>query len=290
MIIMEVSVINLYNDIAPPGEGFIADHGQSFYFAAEAFKVLFDTGTNGKTLLHNMEIAGVDPNTIETLVLSHGHYDHTGGLRELLKKRTTKHPLKIIAHPDVYSKKVRRKKKWFHEMFQDIGFPPMPEALTRKVSFTFTRDFYAINNVLFVTGEITERPYKAGISEYHFTKQNDKWLPDKMKDDMSLILKTKEGLVVFCGCCHAGLLNTLGAIRKHFPDEKFQAILGGTHMYQFTRAEVALVVKKLKESFDKPKLFFNHCSGLNTIELLKELYDKELVSDCLVGSKFVYDC
>jgi len=287
---VQVEIVNLYNDIAPPGKAFIADHGQSFFLSSDRFKVLFDTGTNGKTLLHNMKLAGVNPHAIEVLVLSHGHYDHTGGLRVLLKRRNSVKPLRIFAHPDVSKQKAKRQKKWFKETFQDIGFPPTPQNLAEKVKYTYTKDFMALNSILYLTGEITERPFKAGISPYHFTQQNGKWVSDQMKDDMSLILKTKAGLVVLCGCCHAGLLNTLLAIKKHFPEEKFQAILGGTHMYQFTRAEVSLVAKELEESFDKPKLFFNHCSGLNTIELLKECYGEEYVSDCLVGSKFVYEC
>ena len=128
---MQVSIINLYNDVVPQDSGFIADHGQSFLITSEEKKVLFDAGMNGKKLLHNMNQLNIDPNSIDVLVLSHGHLDHTGGLKALLEERTVKDPLEIIGHPTVFEPKGMYDTEKEPEQINEFYLPPIEDELKK---------------------------------------------------------------------------------------------------------------------------------------------------------------
>lgn len=110
-----------------------------------------------------------------------------------------------------------------------------------------------------------------------------------MLDDLSLVLKTKKGLVLICGCCHAGLLNVLNLVSINHKDEKIHAILGGTHMIAFTRNEVIHVEDILESRYGKPQLYLNHCTGNHIIDQLKARFGENIVKPCHVGTQLSFD-
>lgn len=285
---MKIEVINLYNDIAPKGSNFIENHGQSFLIKSKENQALFDTGQIGKYLLHNMKELQVRPNEIDSVIISHGHYDHTGGLNALIKARTTLKPLDIILHPIALLPKGSYKTKEKKEI-KDIGFPKILDEIKTKANLIFVTEPYQITTYLRTIGEIRQRPFKDGTSSSHLYYNDDKWQADKMIEDLNIVLQTKKGLVIICGCCHAGLLNTLEQVSKQYPGRKIHAILGGTHMLRFTGKEVNLVAEKLENDYQKPKLYFNHCSGNNVIDQLREIFGNDIIRDCLVGAKFKFE-
>lgn len=285
---MKIEAINLYNDIAPKDSDFIENHGQAFLIKSDNYQTLFDTGQIGKYLLHNMNELKVVPNKINTVIISHGHYDHTGGLNALVKARTIKKPLEVIVHPIALlpkgSYKTKERKK-----LRDIGFPKITDDIKEKINLILVTEPYKVTHYLSTIGEVRHRPYKDGTSIDHLYYIDDKWQADKMIEDLNIVLQTKSGLVVICGCCHAGLLNTLEQVSKQYPGKNIYAILGGTHMLRFTGEEVDFVAKKLEENYQKPKLYFNHCSGNNVIDQLRETFGNELIDDCLVGARFEFE-
>ncbi len=286
---MRVSITNLYNDVVPPDSDFIADHGQSFLIASDEKTVLLDTGMNGKKLLHNMKLLRIEPNSIDTLVLSHGHLDHTGGLKALLENRSIENPLEIIGHPTVFEPKGMQDAKKVPEEIIEFYLPPIEGELRKKMTLNLTTKPIVITPYLSTVGEVNQRPHKDGVEKRtrHYVKGN--WEHDKLLDDLSLILKTKDGLVLICGCCHAGLLNTLEQVtRSH--KENILAIIGGTHMFRFSEEEVDFVAGQLMNKYCSPKLYFNHCSGQNTIDRLRTHIKSDIIKSCLVGTKLSYDC
>ncbi|MCK5183385.1 MAG: MBL fold metallo-hydrolase [Candidatus Heimdallarchaeota archaeon] len=286
---MRVSITNLYNDVVPPDSDFIADHGQSFLIASDEKTVLLDTGMNGKKLLHNMKLLRIEPNSIDTLVLSHGHLDHTGGLKALLENRSIENPLEIIGHPTVFEPKGMHDAKKVPEEIIEFYLPPIEGELRKKMTLNLTTKPIVITPYLSTVGEVNQRPHKDGVEKRtrHYVKGN--WEHDKLLDDLSLILKTKDGLVLICGCCHAGLLNTLEQVtRSH--KENILAIIGGTHMFRFSEEEVDFVAGQLMNKYCSPKLYFNHCSGQNTIDRLRTHIKSNIIKSCLVGTKLSYDC
>jgi len=285
-----VKVVNLYNDRVEAGSKFQKDHGQSFLISTKDQKILFDTGATGKYLLGNMKKLGIDPNEIDIIILSHGHFDHTGGIPALAKARTRTKPLTIIAHPLAMSPKGGIKKVGGKEQIVDFGFPKLSDKIRKKLSYVLVTEPYKVTPFLYTLGEITERPHKDGISKHHVYECNGTWQPEKMLDDLSIVLKTQQGQVLICGCCHAGLLNTLLRVSTLYPNEKIHSILGGTHMFEFTGDEVDFVAKGLKEQYNTPLLYLNHCTGVNTIDQLTSIFGDQIVGRCFVGDSFEYKC
>ncbi len=286
---MRVTITNLYNDVVPQDSKFIADHGQSFFITSDEKNVLFDAGMNGKKLLHNMEQLEINPNNIDVLVLSHGHLDHTGGLKALLEKRTVKEPLEIIGHPTVFEPKGMHDAKKIPEEIIEFYLPPIEGELRKRMTLNFTTEPIAITPHLSTVGEVNQRPHKDGVEKRTRHYVNGNWEHDKLLDDLSLVLKTKDGLVLICGCCHAGLLNTLEQVTRNHK-ENIIAIIGGTHMFLFSEEEVDFVAGQLMNKYSSPKLYFNHCSGQNTIDRLRTQIKSDIIKPCLVGTKFSYDC
>ncbi|MHA1304513.1 MAG: MBL fold metallo-hydrolase [Candidatus Heimdallarchaeaceae archaeon] len=282
---MVIVIKNVYNNTKLPG--YKSGHGQSFYIEANGKKFLFDIGTVGKDVLSNMHILGIDPNEIDLLVLSHGHYDHTSGLPEFLKKREK--PLTIIAHPNVLENKKALFKKWIIRKKIYIGFPKLKEKEKEKVEFKFVKELYQISENIYVSGEITHRPERDGTNERLLHKDGRNWVRDPLIDDQSLIIEIKEGLIIICGCCHAGLLNTLAHVSTHFPEKNIHAILGGTHMLVFHQTDLERVADVLEERYNKPLLYLNHCTGNYAIDYLKERFGDEIVKSCHVGTILEFD-
>ncbi|MBN1330326.1 MAG: MBL fold metallo-hydrolase [Candidatus Heimdallarchaeota archaeon] len=286
---MKVRVLNLYNDIAPKKSGLIADHGQSFLISINKKNILFDTGSNGKYLLDNMKKLHVDPAEIDTVILSHGHYDHTGGIKALVETQPNNKSLTIIAHNYALIPKGGKKQEDDKVSIIEIGFPILSEEIKNRITYILVKESYQVTSYLYTLGEITDRPYKEGISANHMFWSNDTWQPDIMIDDLSIVLKTKKGLVLICGCCHAGLLNTLLKVSNLFPKENIHAIMGGTHMLEFNGEEVNFIAKELREKYNTPRLYLNHCTGLNTTELLSEIFGENILGECLVGASFKFE-
>ena len=282
---MDVKIVNIYNNRVLPEKGLKSGHGESFHIIVGDKEVLFDVGWKGGRLIHNMNRLGLNADRIDKLVFSHGHRDHTGGLPAFLKARTTATPISIIAHPSVLEPKSARI-LIFHI---SLGLPKLSRELAEKVEFQLTKNPVEVLPKLSTTGEIpiTQRPEKPGVATgvFHRVDGQRKW--DPVIDDLSLILQAKDGLVIITGCCHAGLLNTCAKATQLFND-KIKAILGGTHMLEYSKEDVEHVGNVLENLFGTPELYLNHCTGDKAIEQLRNRFGSEIVHDCHVGSEVVF--
>lgn len=284
----KVIITNVYNNTALPNRGFKTGHGQAFFIETPEMNLLFDTGLNGKDLLQNMKLMGLDWNSIQYLVFSHGHYDHTWGLPELLKKWTNERKLTVIAHPAILEPKGAYRRVFGIKLRFSIGFPKLPDKLRNKLEFKLTDEPYFINSYLSVTGEIP-RKERDGTSDRLLHKANGKWMRDPLKDDMALIVHTKEGLVVICGCCHSGVLNTLYHVKKLYPEKPIKTLIGGTHMINFYDEDLKHVADVVEKEFGLPMLYLNHCTGNHAIAYLIERFDLETVKYCHVGTQIEFE-
>jgi len=170
-------------------------------------KILFDTGENGRWLMENIKNLKVDINKIKAVVISHDHFDHTGGLWNLLKK---KEELPVYACPNFSLEFKGKVKKLKGELIEVKN----PTEISRGV---------------FVTGEIA--------GEY-----KGEYIPEQ-----SLIVRTEKGLTIITGCSHPGLIKIVDKIKEDFPNEKIYLVFGGFHLMEKDKREVKLVAEKLKE-------------------------------------------
>jgi 7,8-dihydropterin-6-yl-methyl-4-(beta-D-ribofuranosyl)aminobenzene 5'-phosphate synthase len=232
---------------------FWGEHGVSFLIESADGCLLFDTGQSGTVLMHNLEEAGVDPKRIDALAISHAHYDHTGGLGALLPATGS---IPLFAHPDVFRERFSRREG----ETKRIGPAFTREELEQQAQLRLSHQPQEVVPHVYTTGEISSRSELEGRSPRHVIRERDAWIADPYRDDMSVVLRVRGGWVLVCGCCHAGLLNTLDHVRKHF-GQSIVAVLGGTHLGDMTDEQMRHIINVLG-SYGPPRLYPNHCTGL----------------------------
>jgi 7,8-dihydropterin-6-yl-methyl-4-(beta-D-ribofuranosyl)aminobenzene 5'-phosphate synthase len=268
------------NDIAPPRSSFRSEHGVSFYIETGQGNVLFDTGQSESALHHNLNLLGIAVETIDGLVLSHAHIDHTGGLPSILSQKPG---LPVYASPDLFRPRFTRR----GGEEKSVGLPAPKEQLTSLGGFRLNDTPTEVLPGVWSTGEINHRPEREGRSPHHVVLTDDGWQPDPYRDDMSLVIEAAEGLVVICGCCHAGLLNTLGHVRNTF-DRNIIAVMGGTHLLEADEDYLQHVAEVLRDTYGPPHLHLNHCTGERAIAALTNAFGSR-VRPCLVGTVLRFD-
>ncbi|MBN1247160.1 MAG: MBL fold metallo-hydrolase [Anaerolineae bacterium] len=232
-----------------------SEHGYALWVETAAGRVLFDTGGSGETLLHNLSVLGLNPETLDAVVLSHGHDDHTGGLAALAEHLSPGTP--VVAHPTLFRARYSR----HSGDLEHRGIPVTQASLEDSLTFRFSRDPVQVLPGVWTTGEVQPRPEPEGRSRWHFIAQGDGLVPDPYEDDLSLVLDIgSDRLVLVCGCCHAGLLNTLATVRRNWSG-KIVSIVGGVHLANAPQEVIGRVVDMLGGMSGLRHLWLGHCSG-----------------------------
>lgn len=290
---MNIKIYNLYNNEPLPQSDFKGDHGSSYLLQANHTNIMFDVGTKSEVLLYNMGLFKLHPEIVSQLIFSHGHYDHTNALPKFLDLRPSESVLPIYAHPSVLEKKYIK----LGPIRKKSGFPSLTPDQQKKIQFNFSKDPQEIFPFLITTGEITDRPYKQGIEKRSYHQVKDKEEVDPVWDDNSLVLKTKEGIILLLGCAHAGILNICHHIAQYF-NMPIRGIIGGSHMVRYSVQEVIETGETLKSTFNYPKLWLNHCTDqlpfkfLKTtpaLNILSESYGKDKVHKFYAGAHLSFE-
>jgi 7,8-dihydropterin-6-yl-methyl-4-(beta-D-ribofuranosyl)aminobenzene 5'-phosphate synthase len=256
---------------------FWGEHGLAFLIETEAGRVLFDTGQSGTVLLHNLELLGVDPATIDKLAISHAHYDHTGGLGALLDHVRPGIPL--YANLDLFRERFSQRKG----EPRSIGLSMTRKELAVRLTLNLSAVPQEIVPGVWTTGQISDRPAPEGSSTYHLVREGDSFVADPYRDDMALVLEMGDRLALLCGCCHAGLLNTLAHVQRAF-ERPIVAIAGGLHLTSATAEHLKRVSDVLVETESLQHVYPNHCSGEAAFVTLTLNLGPSIVSPCPAGT------
>jgi 7,8-dihydropterin-6-yl-methyl-4-(beta-D-ribofuranosyl)aminobenzene 5'-phosphate synthase len=252
------------------GSVYWGEHGVAFWIETPDGSLLFDTGQSGEVLVHNAELLEIDFGRCDALALSHAHYDHTGGLERFFGLSRPGIPL--YASPDLFRERFTTKNGMAHS----IGLRITPTDLAQHATLHLSAEPVEIMPGVWTTGEIRERLDFEGRSTQHNIRVGETWQPDPYQDDLSLVLQTSQGLVVVCGCCHAGLLNTLAHIRRSF-SQPLRAIVGGTHLATAGPEALEHVVIEIRERCEGriPDLYLNHCSGERALVAMAQAFGEK---------------
>ena len=247
---------------------FLAEWGLSILIETDEVNILLDTGQS-ISAGYNADILGIDLSRIDRIVLSHGHFDHTGGLRPVLRKMRKR--VEIIAHPDIWTAKYSRgqgKDRY-------IGIPYLRQELeSLGASFNLTPKPVKITDNIMTTGEIPMVTDSEEVDPDLVVKGDTGWQPDKLLDDQALIINTEPGLIVILGCAHRGIINTLYYAQQLTGVTPIHTVLGGCHLFSASREQIRSTIAALQE-LGVQKLGISHCTGLPAAAIMaQEFGDK----------------
>ncbi len=277
---MQFSITTLVeNSVPQAGKSLLGEHGLSFYVEAGDYKILFDTGQN-LAISNNARVLGIDLKRIEAVVLSHGHYDHSGGLQSLVQVNRN---FTLYGHPDIFSPKVRKK----NGNYKYIGIPMDQSELDNSgVVMKLSREPMEIAPGIMTSGEIALTNDFESVESDFFLKKENAITRDTLADDQCLILETAQGLVILLGCSHRGVINTLTHVAQLKGGNKIHAILGGLHLGKASEGKLSKIIDRLQE-FDLEMIGVGHCTGPRAFLALANKY-KDRVYFNSVGEKVVF--
>ena len=249
--------------------GGLGEWGLSILVEADDYKILLDTGAS-ISAIRNAELMGIDLSGVDKIVLSHGHSDHTGGLRDVMRKMKKK--VEIIAHPDVWASKYAR---IGNGPYIYAGIPFQRDELENLgASFNLTKEPIWITKNIVASGEIPMTNEYEKIDPILYVKEKNEFRPDPLWDDQAIFIKDKKGLVIILGCCHWGIINTVNHAKKLTGVEKIHTIVGGTHLMGSSEDRLDFTVAELKASGIQ-KLGVSHCTGMAiAVKLAQAFGDK----------------
>jgi len=243
----------------------IGEHGFSVFMETASGNYLFDTGM-GKTVIHNALFYKKDLTTINKIVLSHAHHDHTGGLPEVL--RAVRHkPIDTFAHPELFA--YRYRKEGGKEAYGGI---PFARGYLEKMGarFVFNKTYTPIEAGTFLTGEVPRHTvFEGGDMGDRFMIRDNRLVPDDIPDDQSMVVHTDRGLLIVLGCAHAGIINILTHVVKMSGVDRIFAVVGGTHIGFSGEVQLRESINALK-AFDIQHLIPSHCTGFEAIVRIKQ--------------------
>ena len=255
---MKITVLADNTVIARNARG---EHGLAFAIDTGGNSLLFDTG-QGLVLADNAQALGVDLGAVNTVVLSHGHYDHTGGVAAVLRQAAG--TVTVHAHPDA------RLPKYHQDTtgVRDIGMSEETREtiLGGRCRFLPSRQSVEVASGVHTTGEIPRQHLEEAIAE-SFCRDTQGRDPDLLLDDQALFLESSRGTVVILGCAHAGIINTLDHVQRRTSGKPIHAVIGGTHLRAATAERIHWTIRELRR-FNINLLVPMHCTGQQSFAAL----------------------
>ncbi len=271
----KVKIYTLLEDYAGYSTLFKSQHGISFLIESKVdnktTRVLFDTGTSAEPVLYNLDLLNIDPSSIDMIVLSHNHYDHTGGLKKFVEKIDGQVP--IFAHPNIF-----RKSFAVDPMFRYAGIPPLRGGMKEDIEeiggiWMLSEDPIKLMPGIFTLGEINsqvEFEKEANIDLYKI--EDGKVSKDEIEDEIGLGILTDDGLSIVGGCSHPGIVSMIEQGQNLINTQEINKIIGGFHLKDAEDVRIEQTVKNLKDK-KANKIITGHCTGLKAESKFLEIFN-----------------
>ncbi len=273
---MAATQITVLMDDAPGGANLAAEHGLSIHLSTADGALLLDTGQTGK-FIANAEQLGIDLTGIDHVALSHGHYDHTGGLPALLAINPK---VRLWRHPDTFEAKYARAAAPPHRWI-GVGAPTAGRISRQTIAATPQ----TVLPNLRLTGEIPRQTDEDTGGDF-FTDA-DCTIPDPVPDDQAVVVDTATGPVVVLGCAHAGVINTLKHVAALLDTDHIRTVIGGMHLLRADDARLTATVNAF-DALGVELVVPLHCTGAAATAFLQDhLGDRCVPGRC--GDRFVFE-
>jgi 7,8-dihydropterin-6-yl-methyl-4-(beta-D-ribofuranosyl)aminobenzene 5'-phosphate synthase len=270
-------------------ETLVAEHGFAALVSVTrgntSASLLFDAGLSKNGLMHNMDVLEVRPNELQTIVLSHGHVDHTNGLMGMVA-RLGERRMPLLLHPDAFLER-----KLLFPDGHEMRVPPPNRSVLSQEGIDFVEErgpTYLLGGLLLVTGQIERStPFEQGFP-IHYARLEGQWRPDPLiHDDQAVVLHVKnKGLAVLTGCGHAGVINTIRHAQQLTGVQKVYAVIGGFHLtgalFEQIIPPTVAALKELSPAVIVPA----HCTGWKAIHALARELPEAFVPNS-VGTRFL---
>ena len=258
------------------GAGLLGEHGLGFWIESGDRRAIFDSG-QGMSFEHNAGALDIPLVSTDAIVLSHGHYDHAGGLSRAIH---TAPRATLFAHPGAFVRKYARS----HDgSARYIGIPTLDENDIQEdaIPLVWTSRTTEVFDGLAVTGEI---PRMTDFEDTGGPFFLDEGLvePDPLLDDQAAFVETSVGTVVMLGCAHSGVINTLRYIQTLTNYRPIHTVIGGMHLRDASPERMDKTVSELR-CFDLQRLMLGHCTGQAAMERLGKEFPGRC-STCHVGT------
>lgn len=265
-----MKIITLMENL-PLDKTFYCEHGLSLYIETQKHKILFDTGKSNN-YIENANKLGIDLADVDIAFLSHGHYDHGGGIKRFLEINEKSN---IYIHREAFGKYYAQRD---NKIMEYIG---LPESLRDNERIIYTDKDIEIDNELKLLMNIEGNILSPESNDCLYVKKDDKYINDDFVHEQNLIISENNIITVFCGCAHRGIVNIIENYKNrqgNYPDN----VVGGFHLYKYCQLpdEKSDVVVKVAEylKMTNSKYYTCHCTGEESYKCLKTI----------VGSKIEY--
>ncbi len=260
-------------------------------WGAEHRTLLFDAGPDGEVFSRNVQRLGVDLGRVEAVVLSHGHWDHAGGMPralDLIRAGGGERAIPFLAHDDMFHQRAAKRSDGSYRLKQDV--PSLRELETHGAHVTLTTgpELLADGHAL-VSGEIPRiTPFETGLPGQH--RRIDPmaaWEPDEqLLDERFLAVNVRnEGLVVLTACSHAGVINVLTHAADLVPGTPIRGVFGGLHLAGTNEGIIPQTVDHLA-GFDPALVAPGHCTGWRAVGALAQRFGEQRLVPLSVGKRF----
>jgi 7,8-dihydropterin-6-yl-methyl-4-(beta-D-ribofuranosyl)aminobenzene 5'-phosphate synthase len=260
-------IIVVENSASLDNSSLWAQHGLSIFlelnFGSESMKLLWDTGASSEVMLHNADALDLDLCHLDLICLSHGHYDHTGGLMGVLQRRNGR--VCILAHPDIFLPKLKER-----PTLQYIG-PPFTRTQAEAAGAIMLdcRSPLDVAPGVMSTGEVARLESFEKVEGF-WTVKDGQYCEDSIPDDQALAINLPgKGLVVITGCAHSGIINTIRHAQKITGVEELHAVIGGFHLMGADEKRINATAKAL-QNLDPAIVRPGHCTGQKAVCRLQE--------------------
>jgi 7,8-dihydropterin-6-yl-methyl-4-(beta-D-ribofuranosyl)aminobenzene 5'-phosphate synthase len=270
--VTSIKVTALIDNVTHYEGPILAENGISLFIEVKSesstTRILFDTGLTGNSLIKNSKELKLDLSITDVIVVSHNHYDHTGGLLHVLEEVDKQLP--IIMHPDVLKPKYAILPSLGIKKLTYTGPPFAWEKVKEKGGvFALSKGPLIIAENVMATGEIPRSTEFEGVDGFYVI-ENGKFKEDILLDDQALALKVNnDSLVLIVGCGHSGIINTLQQAIKLTNAERVRAVIGGFHLIDATSDRIERTVQELKKL--NPEIVVPmHCTGFKAKKKIAE--------------------